>query len=192
MSEAETQHTELSEALALAQRFQKRQFAITLRRLATAMKERGRAAFTEDDINTFTESFGFTASELDALFSGAQFILQQAAAFGFNSERIERYALEAGASEDVANCFAAVWDAEGDDLLDCLKGRTVTGSVLDHTDWRLGIAAANSKGAMRKPVMVIDLNLKEGDPIAIQFDHKQLSDFFGQIEQIQQKIDALT
>lgn len=185
--------SQLQEALKIPDRLPAKQFAQVLRRLAIALKTRDAIPFSEDETQILLEQFEMTPSDFDTMLSSCQYILQQSATFSFTSEKIEMYCQQCGISEGVTQCYSAVWDAEGDDLIENLKQRTMSENVLDNTDWRLNLQAADlEKANQRKPVMLIDLNVTNSKPVSIQFDHEQLTAFYNQIEMIQQQIDKMT
>jgi hypothetical protein len=98
-----------------------------------------------------------------------------------------------GASENICECFGAVWDAEGGDLIEALKQRTIADKTLVDTSWRLNLKAADHKtGAVRNPVLLLDLHVSGEKPVTIEFDHSGLSKFYDEIEKIQQEVDRLT
>ena len=188
-----SENSQLQESLKYANDMKPRQFAQMLRRLAIALKDRDNVPFSEEDVQILLEQFSLSPSELESLFSACQYVLQQAAAFSFTSEKIEIYATQCGLSEDISQCFSAVWDAEGEDLINALKQRTVTDDVLSSTSWRLNMKAAEKDQPPSKtPVMLLDLNVQGKEPITIQFNHEELSNFYEQIEQIQREVDRLT
>lgn len=187
-------NSNLSEALKTVEKIPQRPFAQLLRRLAIALKDRDNIPFSEDEVEILLDQFKITPTELESFFAACQYILQQAACYSFNSEKTQMYASQCGVSDEIAECFSAVWDAEGDDLINALKSRTLTDDVLDNTSWRLNLKAAQSgKPPSRQPIMLLDLNVTgEKKPITIQFTHEELSKFYDQIEEIQQQVDRLT
>ena len=188
-----SENTQLQENLKYANDMKPRQFAQMLRRLAIALKDRDNVPFSEDEVQILLEQFSLSPSELESLFSACQYVLQQAAAFSFNSDKIEIYAQQCGLTPETSQCFSAVWDAEGEDLINSLKQRTVTDNVLSSTNWRLNLKAAEKGEAPTKtPVMLLDLNVEGKNPITIQFNHEELSKFYEQIELIQREVDRLT
>lgn len=188
-----SENSELSEALKIVEKIPQRPFAQLLRRLAIALKERDNIPFSEDEVQILLEQFKLTPTELESFFSACQYVLQQAACYSFNSEKTQMYASQCGVPDEIAECFSAVWDAEGEDLINALKSRTLTDDVLNSTSWRLNLKAAeNGKAPTKQPIMLLDLNVSGKKPITIQFNHEELSKFYDQIEQIQQQVDHLT
>ena len=190
---SEQSNSQLQAALKIPEKIQPRQFAQILRRLAIALENQNPSPFSEDEVQILLEQFEMTPTEFDAMFSSCLYILQQAACFSFDSEKTQAYASQCGANESTAECFSAVWDAEGDNLIETLKQRTISGTTLESTSWRLDIKTAEQNvGVMRDPVLLLDLNLNNERPISVQFDHEGLSKFYQEIEKIQQQIDSLT
>ena len=190
---SEESKNQLNEALKITEKIPKRQFAQLLRRIAISLKVRDQVPFTSQEVQEVIKTFELTPSEVEAMFSSCQYMLQQCACFSFNSDKTKLYALDCGINEDISDCFHAVWEAEGDDLIESLKSRTLTDNTLDHSSWRLNIKAADfSKGSSRQPIVLFDLNIPNKDSIKIQFNHQEFSQFYDQIEQIQQQIDKLT
>ncbi|KAH0792939.1 COMM domain-containing protein 10 [Histomonas meleagridis] len=186
-------NSQLQAALKIPEKIQPRQFAQILRRLAIALETQNPSPFSEDEVQILLEQFEMTPTEFDAMFSSCLYVLQQAACFSFDSEKTQVYASQCGANESTAECFSAVWDAEGDNLIETLKQRTISGTTLESTSWRLNLKTAEQNvGVTRDPVMLLDLNLNNEKPISIQFDHEGLSKFYQEIEKIQQQIDSLT
>jgi hypothetical protein len=183
----------LHAALEIAARIPPRQFAQILRRMAIALRTRDSIPFTDEEVEALIQDFQLTSAEFDELFSASLYVLQQSACFAFDAGRVEEFATGCGASEAVAGCFSAVWDAEGFELGEALKQRTISDYALDVTDWRLHMkAAANGAAPSRDPLVFMDLNVPGEKPITIQFTHKKLGEFFQTIETIQQAIDKLS
>ena len=182
----------LQAALQLPERIDPRFFAQFLRRIAISLKERNQTPFSEDDVKALLDQFEMTTADFEEMFSSCQYVLQQAACFNFDSEKISTFVTNNGASEAVAGCFSAVWDAEGDNLLDALKARPISDNALSTAGWRLNLKADSSAdGKERTPVMLLNFDVAK-DPITIQFTHQELSHFYEQIEAIQQQIDKMT
>jgi hypothetical protein len=170
-----------------------RQFAQFLRRCAISLKSPESVPFSEDEVQMMLDQFSITPTEFDAMFSASLYLLQQAACFSFDSTKTQAYAAQVGASETIAECFGAVWDAEGDDLIEALKQRTIADKTLVSTAWRLNLKAADPKaGPIREPVLLLDLSVSGEKPVTVQFGHAELSKFYDQIEKIQQEVDRLT
>jgi hypothetical protein len=139
------------------------------------------------------EQFEMTPTDFDAMFSACLYVLQQSACFGFDSEKTQIYAAQSGASETVSGCFTAVWEAEGEDLIESLKQRTIADKTLESTAWRLNLKAADrASGQSRDPVLLLDLAVSGEKPVTVQFDHAAISKLYAEIEEIQQQIDRLT
>jgi hypothetical protein len=188
-----TDSSALQAALQIPDKIQPRQFAQILRRLAIALRNRDSEPFSADEVEQLLEQFAMTPTEFDAMFSSCLYIQQQAACFSFDSEKTQIYASQSGASDAVAGCFAAVWEAEGDELIEALKQQTIADKTLDSTAWRLNLKAADkATGSSRNPVLLLDLGITGDKPIAIQFDHQAISKLYAEIENIQQQIDRLT
>jgi hypothetical protein len=183
----------LQAALQIPDKIPARQFAQILRRLAIALRNRDSSPFSDDEVQLLLEQFEITPTDFDAMFSACLYVLQQSACFCFDAERTQIYAGQSGASEAVAGCFSAVWDAEGEELIEALKQRTIADKTLDGSAWRLNLKAADRTiGASRDPVLLIDLSVSGERPITVQFDHAAISKFYAEIEEIQQQIDRLT
>lgn len=183
----------LHDALQVAESIPQNNFAQLLRRIAIAIRQGNQNPFSEDDVQTLLESFALTPSQLDALFSACSYLLQKSACFSFNSEKTSQFALDSGASESVAECFSAVWDKEGEELIEALKQKTIASSVLNYTAWRLDLKAHEAnKGPSRDPVLLLDLNIVDQPPLTIQFNHEELSNLFNELAKIQQNIDSMT
>ena len=189
MSESSAQ---LQAALALTEKVPQRHFAQFLRRCAIALRNRNESPYSEDEVQILLEQFEMSPTDLDSMFSCCFYILQQAACFSFDSSKIQAYVTQCGASESVSSCFGAVWDAEGDELVEALKQRSLSDKTLDRTAWRLEMKASDKKGPSRDPLMLLDLSVSGERPVTIQFDHQSLSKLYSEIEQIQQQIDKLT
>ena len=183
----------LQAALQIADRIPQRQFAQALRRIAIALRTGNETPFSDDEVEAMLEQFGLVPTDFDAMFSVCSYLLQQAACFSFDSDKISTYATQSGASETVSECFSAVWDAEGYDLIEAMKQKTIADTVLESTSWRLDLKADEiNQQPMREPRILLDLNVSNQKPITIQFTHNELSDLYNKIEDIQQVIDKMT
>jgi hypothetical protein len=190
---SETTNERLQAALQIPEKIPPRQFAQILRRLAIALKNRDSSPFSDDEVAILLEQFEITPTECDAMFSACLYLLQQSACFCFDSEKTQIYATQSGASESVAGCFSAVWEAEGEELVEALKQRTIADKTLENTAWRLNIKAADrATGPSRDPVLLLDFTVSGEKPLTVQFNHAAISKLYAEIEEIQQHIDHLT
>jgi hypothetical protein len=121
----------LQAALRIPDKIPPRQFAQILRRLAIALKNRDSSPFSDDEVQLLLEQFEIAPADFDALFSACLYLQQQSACFGFDAEKTQIYAAQSGASEAVAGCFSAVWEAEGEELIEALKQRTIADKSLE-------------------------------------------------------------
>lgn len=184
---------QLQSALRVPEKIQQRQFAQLLRRLAVALRTQNAAPFSDDEVQMILDQFELTPNEFDSMFSSCLYVLQQAACFSFDSEKTQLYAAQCGASESTAECFGAVWDSEGDAIIESMKQRPISETALQSTSWRVNLKAADqARGNVREPVVLLNLNTSEEKPVIVQLDHEGLSKLFQEVEKIQQQIDSLT
>ena len=111
---------------------------------------------------------------------------------------------EAGAAAGHCEALAVAWGRGRDDVLGRVKGEVFGAPLyLDSTDWKVHVQVKGSPAVEEvKPKAVIRLNLKDatakrGDPKAggegvnLEFDRKQLTKLFVQLEDIQHALDDL-
>jgi hypothetical protein len=68
---------------------------------------------------------------IEAIFSVCLYLLQQSVCFCFDSVKTQIYTAQSGASEIVACCFGAVWEADVDDFVEAAKQRRIAGKTLE-------------------------------------------------------------
>ena len=183
----------LVDSLKLAERIPSQQFVQLLKRVAISLNDREKTPFSDDEVTFLIEQFSFTPSSLDEMLSGCQYLLQQSACFGFTADKLKQYVSDLGISDELVKCFCNVWDGEGDRIIESFKNRAISDYSLDNTKWTLNVGAySKNVGYNRATNAVLNLNIPDKEPILVQFNHDQLTQFYQQIEQIQQEIDKLT
>lgn len=183
----------LVNSLKLVEKIPPQQFVQLLRRLAISLNDREKTPFSDDEVTFLIEHFNFTPSSLDEMLSGCQYLLQQSACFSFTSDKLKQYIFDLGLGDEHIKCFCNVWLSEGEKIIESFKNRTISDYSLDSTKWTLNIGAYNKKdGYNRSTNAVLNLSVADKEPILVQFNHEQLTQFYKQIENIQQEIDKLT
>ncbi|XP_041434895.1 COMM domain-containing protein 10-like [Xenopus laevis] len=109
-------------------------------------------------------------------------------------QQLENIHLEQSKVDD----FVSAWEISGQDTVEKFRQRILAPKKLETTDWQLNLQMAQSTQAkMKSPQAVIKLGDSSEDTtnlekVFVEFNHKELLEFYNKLGTIQAQLDSLT
>lgn len=101
-------------------------------------------------------------------------------------------------TKDKAEAFASAWSAMGQETVEKFRQRILGPHKLETVGWQLNLQMAHSAQAkLQSPQAVLQLGVtmedaKNMEKVLVEFNHKELFDFYNKLETIQAQLDSLT
>ncbi|KAL6068525.1 COMM domain-containing protein 10 [Balamuthia mandrillaris] len=177
-----------------------KRFPLFLDRIAQKLHLREGSPFTDAEEEALQKALQLTLQELHTVIDSCSLLLEQAAYHTLTTPRFAEELKAASLKRSKIEAFGGVWDQHKDNLLEELRNRTVVPSTVQDVDWQLNLAINHSEHTaaerLKQPVALFQLNLRNSDlarneKIRLEFTHDELSQFFSQLDAIQDQLDAL-
>ncbi|KAI1296859.1 hypothetical protein HDE_05234 [Halotydeus destructor] len=141
-----------------------------------------------------TQIPGINDEQLEALVASLEAIGRQAVHSDSSLNSFYGNLIKAGLNELLAKNLCEQWSAEKNTLRKRFIGSSleVAPSVVDDVSWKVKVIASSSQKRCTKiPLVQLDLRMTSKKCVSIDFDHSQLSDFYRELERIQNQIDHI-
>jgi len=174
---------------------------------------------TQEEVDKLSQAVSLTASQSQLLVFGLTDLFRSAAFASKRPAQLTKQLKETSVAvpDEQLEVLAEVWAKEGAAVIRALKSQSasLTGGVwVDDVSWELGVSIASSSSSSSttpacKAVLSLDLRdfshpnsastasgttvstSGERDRMSLEFDHKQLYEFYLTLETIQERMDAL-
>lgn len=185
----------LKKAAGLINALESGKFARLLSRVLSKVHVKEERAFTGEEEEKLQSALQLDAKELELVLDTTTFILQQAAYHLSKPSILKTHLLNIGVDEEKVQVFLQAWSAQGKAVVERLRSRAFYPKQLEEVNWRLNLQMAQSSRAkMKMPNALFEFVVKEGESkekIKVDFTHKELFEFYGKLESIQQQLDTL-
>ncbi|XP_074137648.1 COMM domain-containing protein 10 isoform X3 [Sminthopsis crassicaudata] len=100
-------------------------------------------------------------------------------------------------SQDKAEAFASAWASMGQDTVEKFRQRILAPQKLETIGWQLNLQMAQSNQAkLKSPQAVLELGVSNEDSknlekVCVEFNHKELFEFYNKLETMQAQLDSL-
>nr|KAF6366000.1 COMM domain containing 10 [Pipistrellus kuhlii] len=101
-------------------------------------------------------------------------------------------------AQDKAEAFVSTWSSMGQETVEKFRQRILAPHKLETVGWQLNLQMAHSAQAkLKSPQAVLQLGVSNEDSkslekVLVEFNHKELFDFYNKLETIQAQLDSLT
>jgi len=175
---------------------------------------------TQDELDKLSQAASLPASQSHILVDGLTDFFRSAAFASKRPAQLtkELKAISSEIPDEQLEVLTEVWSKEGANLIRALKSQSasLTGGVwVDDVSWEMGVSIASSSSSSSSPATpsckaVLSLDLRdfsspnsspaasgttslsgERNQVSLEFDHKQLYEFYLTLETIQERMDAL-
>ncbi|XP_063820235.1 COMM domain-containing protein 10 isoform X1 [Pseudophryne corroboree] len=185
-------------------------FPRLLSRILQKLHLKAEQSFNEDEEEKLQAAFSLDKQNLKLVLETISFILEQAVYHNLKT-LVLRQQLENIHLEQVKiDAFANAWENSGQETVEKFRQRILSPKKLETTAWQLNLQMAQSTQAkMKSPQAVLELGVSTedtkviGDPVLsiikknlekvfLEFNHKELLEFYNKLETIQAQLDSLT
>jgi len=162
-----------------------------------------------------TAQGGGRSEQADILIDGCTYILEQTAYHSFSPNDLTKSLKEAGVEADKAAAFVEVWKQFGTQLLEKLRRSSLAPLTLSEVNWRLHLELAHKdESKINAPTAIFQFVLKDDEKsetdkadedhssqkseladgrrdFLVEMNKDQLTQFYLNLEKIQQQMDRL-
>ena len=134
------------------------------------------------------------------LISSSSFIIDQSAKHALKANKLKAELNKTSMNESQINGFIKSWTENGPKLIEKLKETCFAPTTLKAMNWSLQMSVASQNSArLRKPRAIFEF--KTGDPLNtkakqdsffMELSMEELTNFFNDLEKIQEQLDSLT
>jgi hypothetical protein len=160
----------------------------------------GVVSFSPEELDQIKTLINVQSEELDIIMTCCSYILDQSAFYNLTPEKLKSQLISHELNEEKSSIFSTIWGNIRQNFLSQLKEKTFGAPmVLDDIDWTLKLTTSSQTLAKTKALncsmvlSLVDAN-DEGKKknVELEFDSKQLLDFFDKLEIIQNQLDAIS
>lgn len=198
MSSIFTETKRFRQAVQLINGVAPRRFPLLVGRIASQLGEQS-AAFTADEEAKLRTVLGLNEDQLTTVLEASSYIFEQAAYFSCSFKKLGRQLLAAQMAEAQAQAFSQAWQENAESYLTQLKAHSLGGpKVLDQVSWRLHLTLENQQKAQLTDLTSIlhfttsNTDGSDAEDLTLQFTQEQLTELFGNLQEVQSQLDALT
>ncbi|XP_063820237.1 COMM domain-containing protein 10 isoform X3 [Pseudophryne corroboree] len=173
-------------------------FPRLLSRILQKLHLKAEQSFNEDEEEKLQAAFSLDKQNLKLVLETISFILEQAVYHNLKT-LVLRQQLENIHLEQVKiDAFANAWENSGQETVEKFRQRILSPKKLETTAWQLNLQMAQSTQAkMKSPQAVLELGVSTEDTknlekVFLEFNHKELLEFYNKLETIQAQLDSLT
>ncbi|KAL1773596.1 aminopeptidase Q [Sigmodon hispidus] len=155
-------------------------------------------SFSEEEEEKLQAAFSLEKQELHLVLETISFVLEQAVYHNMKPAALQQQLENIHLTKDKAEAFANAWSAMGQETVEKFRQRILGPHKLETLGWQLNLQMAHSAQAkLQSPQAVLQLEVSQEDSknlekILVEFNHKELFDFYNKLETIQAQLDSLT
>ncbi|KAG7281501.1 hypothetical protein CRUP_012444 [Coryphaenoides rupestris] len=163
----------------------------------------GERIFSEDEELKLQSALSLEQPALTLVLETASFILEQAVYHNVKPASLQQQLEAVHLTQEKAEVFSQTWASAGPELVEKLKQTIFAPKKLEHVGWQLNLQMAQSSQAkLKDPSAVLQLGLRaEGsesltlqaqENVFVEFNHRELLEFYNKLEIVQGQLDSLT
>ncbi|XP_052598115.1 COMM domain-containing protein 10 isoform X3 [Peromyscus californicus insignis] len=173
-------------------------FPRLLIRILQKLHLKAESSFTEEEEEKLQAAFSLEKQELHLVLETISFVLEQAVYHNVKPAALQQQLESIHLTQDKAEAFANAWSAMGQETVEKFRQRILGPHKLETVGWQLNLQMAHSARAkLQSPQAVLQLGVSQEDSknlekVLVEFNHKELFDFYNKLETIQAQLDSLT
>ncbi|ERE86022.1 COMM domain-containing protein 10 isoform X1 [Cricetulus griseus] len=173
-------------------------FPRLLIRILQKLHLKAESSFSEEEEEKLQAAFSLEKQELHLILEIISFILEQAVYHNVKPAALQQQLENIHFTQDKAEAFANAWSAMGQETVEKFRQRILGPHKLETVGWQLNLQMAHSAQAkLQSPQAVLQLGVSQEDSknlekVLVEFNHKELFDFYNKLETIQAQLDSLT
>eukprot|EP00045_Choanoeca_perplexa_P022172 m.8671 g.8671 ORF g.8671 m.8671 type:complete len:198 (+) comp9241_c0_seq2:2-595(+) len=166
-----------------------------LNRIATRILVVDQDPFTTEEKNNLAEALQLESKLTELILDTLGFIFETTAYHQLKPNGLMKNLALVGFTQETAEAIVKTWQAQGAAIVTQLRGRAFYHRSLVRTKTETRVQLATDKQDRRaKCTGVLHLDIaQEGqvNPLTLEMDHAQLSEFFNKLEIVQQQLDQM-
>ncbi|XP_070599010.1 COMM domain-containing protein 10 [Erythrolamprus reginae] len=173
-------------------------FSRLLSRILQKLHIKTESTFTEEEEEKLQAAFSIEKQDLHLVLETITFILEQAIYHNLKHTILQQQLQHSKLSHDKIEVFVNTWAVAGPEIVEKFRQRSLSPHKLETVGWQLNLQMAQSMQAKQKsPQAVLELGVSSEDSkimekIFVEFNHKELFEFYNKLETIQIQLDSLT
>ncbi|XP_039222868.1 COMM domain-containing protein 10 [Crotalus tigris] len=173
-------------------------FSRLLSRILQKLHIKTESTFTEEEEEKLQAAFSIEKQDLHLILETITFILEQAIYHNLKHTIFQQQLQHSNLNHDKIEVFVTVWTVAGPEIVEKFRQRILSPHKLETVGWQLNLQMAQSMQAKQKsPQAVLELGVSSEDStnmekIFVEFNHKELFEFYNKLETIQMQLDSLT
>ncbi|XP_055980465.1 COMM domain-containing protein 10 [Sorex fumeus] len=155
-------------------------------------------SFSGEEEEKLQAAFSLEKQDLHLVLETISFILEQAVYHSMKPAALQQQLENIHLNQGKAEAFANAWSSMGQEVVEKFRQRILAPNKLETVGWQLNLQMANSAQAkLKSPHAVIQLGVSNEDSkslekVLMEFNHKELFEFYNKLETIQAQLDSLT
>ncbi|XP_078252440.1 COMM domain-containing protein 10 isoform X2 [Rhinoraja longicauda] len=173
-------------------------FPRLLSRILQKLHLKDEHSFNEEEREKLQAALSLEKYELRLVLETVSFILEQAAYYNVKPTALQQQLQNIHLNQEKAEAFSQAWTNMGQDFIEKLRQNAFAPKRLEKIGWCLNLEMGQSLQAkMKSPHAILELGITSEDSentenIFVEFNHRELLDFYNKLETIQAQLDSLT
>ncbi|XP_072272162.1 COMM domain-containing protein 10 [Pyxicephalus adspersus] len=188
----------IKQAVSIINEMEEARFPRLLSRIIQKLHLKAEHSFSEEEEEKLQAAFSLDKQNLKLVLETISFVLEQAVYHNLKAPLLHQQLENIHLDPNKTQSFVTVWESVGQETVEKFRQRILTPKTLETTAWQLNLQMAQSTQAkMKSPQAVLELGVstedtKIRDKVFIEFNHKELLEFYNKLETIQAQLDSLT
>ncbi|XP_043831477.1 COMM domain-containing protein 10 isoform X2 [Dromiciops gliroides] len=187
----------MKKAVSLVNAVDTGRFPRLLTRILQKLHLKTENSFSEEEEEKLQAAFSLEKQDLHLVLETISFILEQAVYHNVKPVVLQQQLENVHLSHDKAEAFASAWASMGQDTVEKFRQRILAPQKLETIGWQLNLQMAQSNQAkLKSPQAVLELGVSNEDSknlekVCVEFNHKELFEFYNKLETMQAQLDSL-
>ncbi|XP_020823032.1 COMM domain-containing protein 10 isoform X2 [Phascolarctos cinereus] len=187
----------MKKAVSLVNAVDTGRFPRLLTRILQKLHLKTENSFSEEEEEKLQAAFSLEKQDLHLVLETISFILEQAVYHNVKPVVLQQQLENVHLSQDKAEAFASAWASMGQDTVEKFRQRILAPQKLETIGWQLNLQMAQSNQAkLKSPQAVLELGVSNEDSknlekVCMEFNHKELFEFYNKLETMQAQLDSL-
>ncbi|KAM4808944.1 COMM domain-containing protein 10 [Rhinophrynus dorsalis] len=188
----------IKKAVSVINSMDESKFPRLLSRILQKLHLKAERSFSDEEEEKLQAAFSLEKKDLQLVLETISFLLEQAVYHNMKTTVLRQQLENIHLDQSKAEAFASAWENAGQETVEKFKQRILAPRKLETTAWQLNLQMAQSTQAkMKSPQAVIELGVSTEDSknlekVFLEFNHKELLEFYNKLETIQAQLDSLT
>ncbi|XP_006626917.1 COMM domain-containing protein 10 [Lepisosteus oculatus] len=188
----------IKEAVLFINEIDPSKFPKLLSRILQKLHLKAERSFSEEEEEKLQTALLLEKQALHLVLETVSYIIEQAVYHNVKPASLKQQLENIKLNPDKAEVFSQAWATAGQDTVEKFRQRIFAPKKLESVGWQLNLEMAQSRQAkMKSPRAVLELGISNEDSentqkVFLEFNHKELLEFYNKLETIQAQLDSLT